>query len=78
MNSENTFIEMRGDREILIDGVSLLLGYSDKEIMLLLKKRKLRVSGSDLKMDLMNESRIAISGKIISVEFADERRADGK
>ena len=69
MNTENAFMEMRGDREILIDGCSMLLEYNEEAVVLLLGKQKLKICGEKLCMDLLNESRMAVSGKIDSVEF---------
>ncbi|MBQ7646913.1 MAG: YabP/YqfC family sporulation protein [Clostridia bacterium] len=66
---DETFIEIRGNRTLLVDGFSHLLDYSEDEILFNAGKKKLKISGTKLKMDMMTEGKIAVSGTISALEF---------
>ena len=69
MTLDETFLEIRGNRTVLVDGFSRLLDYGEDEISFRAGRKKLKISGSKLKMDMMTEGKIAVSGIIRTVEF---------
>ena len=69
MTFDETFMEIRGNRTVLVDGFSCLTDYSEDVISFTAGKKKLKISGSKLKMDMMAEGKIAVSGVIKTVEF---------
>lgn len=74
MNDNNCFIELRGNREALIDGVNTILEYSDEKIVILIKKLKIAITGKKLKLVTMNEDRISIEGIIDTVEYINNEK----
>ena len=70
---DDTFIEIRGNREVLVDGFTSLLQYSESEISVMAGKKRLSITGEKLKMDVMTEGKIAVSGIIGSVAFLSQR-----
>ena len=74
MNDNNCFIELRGTREALIDGVNTILEYSDEKIVILIKKLKIAITGKKLKLVTMNEDRISIEGIIDTVEYINNEK----
>lgn len=63
------FIEIRGKKEVLIDGMSTVLEYSDDRIVVYSEKSKIVIKGNELELLTMNEGRLSIQGKIIALEF---------
>lgn len=69
MNDKNCFIEIRGNREVLIDEAEGILEYSEEKIVILLGRLKLEISGKRLNLLTMNEGRISVEGFIESLRY---------
>lgn len=69
MNDNGCFIELRGNKEALIDGMSTVIDFSEERIVILVKRHKIAINGKRLTMVTMNESRISIDGCIESLEY---------
>ena len=62
-------IELRGTRELLIEGSTGVIYYSDTAMRIGLGSRTLLLIGSDLRIKIMFGSTLTIAGYIKSVEF---------
>lgn len=69
MNDIGCFIELRGNKEALIDGMSTVIDYSEERIVILIKRFKIAISGKHLSLVTMNDSRLSIDGVIESLEY---------
>ena len=63
------FIELRGNREALIEGCDLLKSYAENEILLSLDTVDLKIVGHKLVMEALADDRIAVCGFINSIEY---------
>ncbi len=62
-------IELKGSREILIEGSTGVIYYSDTAMRIGLGSRTLLLVGSDLRIRIMFGGTLTIAGFIKSVEF---------
>lgn len=62
-------IELRGTRELLIEGSTGVIYYSDTAMRIGLGSRTLLLIGNDLRIRIMFGSTLTIAGYIKSVEF---------
>ena len=67
------YLELHSRNEIFINGCRKLEEYSVNDIKIQTDKCILTVSGQNLKLGLMSEERIAISGLIDSLNFEDNK-----
>lgn len=63
------YIELRGNKEMLIEGCDLLKSYSEDEILLSLDTVDLKIKGVNLIMEALSDDRIAIGGVIFAIEY---------
>lgn len=69
MNDLRCYIEIRGNKEVLIDGMSTIIDFSQERIVVLVKKQKVVINGKQLALITMNDQRISIEGIIKSLEY---------
>ena len=62
-------IQIRGNREIIIDGCTGLLSYAQDSILLETKYCRIRISGRALNLNNLTKNILAIRGFIKNVEF---------
>ena len=62
-------IQIRGNREIIIDGCTGLLSYSQENILLETKYCRICISGRSLNLNNLTKNILAIRGFIKNVEF---------
>ena len=62
-------IQIRGNREIIIDGCTGLLSYADDNILIETKYCRIKISGRDLTLKNLTRNILAVRGFIKSVEF---------
>lgn len=74
MNDRNCFIEIRGNREVLIDGAESILEYSEEKIVILIGRLKLTIKGKRLNLLTMNEGRISVEGFIEALEYNNNEK----
>ena len=65
-------IELNSNREVLIDGRSSVIEYTENEIRLNIQTGSLRLIGSSLGIVSMSPQGMQITGKIHSLEFSDQ------
>ncbi|MGN0557627.1 MAG: YabP/YqfC family sporulation protein [Acutalibacteraceae bacterium] len=65
-------IELNSNREVLIDGRSSVIEYTENEIRLNIQTGSLRLIGSSLGIVSMSPQGTQITGKIHSLEFSDQ------
>lgn len=63
------YIELRGNREALVEGCDLLKSYTENEIVLSLDTVDLKIKGKRLVMEALADDRIAVCGYINSLEY---------
>ena len=71
LKKTRAFIELRGNREALIEGCDLLKSYAENEILLSLDTVDLRIIGRKLVMEALADDRIAVCGYINALEYVD-------
>lgn len=64
---EGAYIELRGNKDLLIEGCDALLGYEDNFISLQIGKQTLNITGKQMKMRYLSDNKIGISGYIKGV-----------
>ena len=62
-------VSITGGRHALVEGQRGILEYSEEKIVLALKRGKITVSGSGMKLKAMNGGEVLISGRIQNVEW---------
>ena len=62
-------IQIRGNREIIIDGCTGLLSYAQENILLETKYCRICISGRSLNLNNLTKNILAIRGFIKNVEF---------
>jgi len=63
-------IQIRGNREIMIDGCTGLLSYSPDNILLETKYCRININGRTMTLNNLTRNVLAIKGFIKNVEFA--------
>lgn len=63
------YLEMLGNREVILDGCKGIAEYADDKIKLNLCRNTISFSGEDLRIKSLNGEQAIICGNIISVEF---------
>lgn len=71
------FIELRGQREICVQGCRKILLCNDDEVHLLLRGSLLMVRGQNLRCATYFAGAVAVTGWICGVEFAQENDRGG-
>ncbi len=62
-------ITISNDTEVLIEGKMHINLYSENEVVIELKNKKVSIFGSGLQISMIGENLIEITGKINSLEF---------
>ena len=60
---------LSGDSHLLIENHRGILEYSEEKVVLALKRGRISISGSKLKLCAMNSAELLISGRIENVEW---------
>ncbi len=67
----NFHVEMFGNKRLSLDGCFIIAEYSEENIKLKFKKGFLEIFGANLIINNVSDENLLITGKIISLEFAD-------
>jgi len=62
-------IQIRGNREIIIDGCTGLLSYAEDNILIETKYCRIRIAGRNLTLKNLSKNILAVRGFIQNVEF---------
>ena len=62
-------IQIRGNREIVIDGCTGLLSYAEDNILIETRYCRIKIAGRNLKLKNLSKSILAVRGFIQNVEF---------
>jgi len=62
-------IQIRGNREIIIDGCTGLLSYAEDDILIETKYCRIRIAGRTLDLKNLTKNILAVRGFIQNVEF---------
>ena len=62
-------IQIRGNREIIIDGCTGLLSYAEDNILIETKYCRIKIAGRGLSLKNLTENILAVRGFIKAVEF---------
>lgn len=62
-------LELSGDREAVVDGLSSVLEYDENVIRLRVGKLSVRFTGKELRLRNLKRDSVIIEGRIASVEF---------
>jgi len=62
-------IQIRGNREIIIDGCTGLLSYAEDNILIETKYCRIKITGRTLKLKNLSRNILAVRGFIQNVEF---------
>lgn len=74
MTDLGCYIEIRGNKEVLIDGMSTIIDFSQERIVVLVKNKKVAINGKKLSLITMNDQRISIEGIIKSLEYISDEK----
>ncbi len=69
--TEGIYLELRGMRRLVAEGIDALLEYTDTCIAVGAGKHRLAIGGSGLEMRFLSENRIVIEGTIVRVEYEE-------
>lgn len=64
------YFELRGRKEMLIDGFESLVGYEEKEIRFICGGYLVKVQGNGLKLEFLNDGKAVLRGILDSFEFS--------
>lgn len=78
MINEKTYVEIRGRRQFLLDGLERITEYGDARITVSCGEYSVSVSGSGLTLTFLADSRISVEGSIDSVEYTEKQRAQSR
>ena len=62
-------VQLRGNREIIIDGCTGLLSYAEEALLIETKYCRIRIAGRNLTLKNLSKSILAVRGFIQNVEF---------
>jgi len=62
-------INIMGGRQAFVEGHRGILEYSEERLVLALRKGRIIINGSGLRLEAMNAGELMLSGKIVSVEW---------
>lgn len=74
MTDLGCYIEIRGNKEVLIDGMSTIIDFSQERIVVLVRNKKVAINGKKLSLITMNDQRISIEGIIKSLEYISDEK----
>lgn len=74
MTDLGCYIEIRGNKEVLIDGMSTIIDFSQERIVVLVRNKKIAINGKKLSLITMNDQRISIEGIIKSLEYISDEK----
>lgn len=74
MTDLGCYIEIRGNKEVLIDGMSTIIDFSQERILVLVRNKKVAINGKKLSLITMNDQRISIEGIIKSLEYISDEK----
>jgi len=69
LDENDVIIELRGNRRCFVEGVSALAEYGEELIAAKVKNSGVTIRGSGLKLFLLSNDRLGVSGNIDSVSF---------
>ena len=67
--SEGIYLELRGMKRMIAEGIDALLEYTDTRIAVGAGTHRLAVCGHGLEMCFLSENRIVIEGEISKIEY---------
>ena len=67
--SEGIYLELRGKKRMVAEGIDALLEYTDTRVCVGAGKQRLAVGGNGLEMRFLSENRIVIEGEIVRIEY---------
>ena len=70
--SEGIYLELRGMKRMVAEGIDALLEYTDTRITVGSGMHRLAVSGRGLEMCFLSENRIVIEGEIVRIEYEEQ------
>lgn len=69
--TEGVYIELRGNRRLVAEGIDALLEYGDTCITVGSGKQRLAFTGKDMEMRYLSENRIVIEGEIRQIRYEE-------
>ncbi len=69
--SEGVYIELRGNRRLVAEGIDALLVYEDTKITVGAGKQRISFFGNRLEMRFLSENRIVIEGDLRGLQYED-------
>ena len=70
--SEGIYLELRGMKRMVAEGIDALLEYTDSRITVGSGMHRLAISGRELGMCFLSENRIVIEGEIVRIEYEEQ------
>ena len=69
--TEGVFIELRGKRQLVAEGIDALLVYEDTNITVGAGKERITFFGNRLEMRFLSQNRIVIEGEIRGLRYEE-------
>lgn len=72
------YFELRGRKEMLIDGLESLVAYDERDVRFICGGYLIKVKGKALKLEFLNDGRAVLHGTLDSFEFFGKGAKDCK
>lgn len=69
--TEGVYIELRGNRRLVAEGIDALLVYEDDKITVGAGKDRITFFGNRLEMRFLSQNRIVIEGELRGLQYED-------
>lgn len=69
--SEGIFLELRGRKRLVAEGIDALLEYTDTRITVGADCQRLMLTGRGLEMRFLSANRIVVEGTIVRIEYEE-------
>ncbi len=78
MINEKTYVEIRGRKQFLLEGLERITEYGNTRITVNCGEYNVSVNGNELTLTFLADSRISVEGSIDSVEYTEKQRIQSR
>ena len=78
MINEKTYVEIRGRKTFLLEGLERITEYGDTRIAVSCGEYSVAVNGEGMTLAFLADNRISVEGRIDSVEYIEKHRSQSR
>ena len=78
MINEKTYVEIRGRKTFLLEGLERITEYGDTRIAVSCGEYTVAVNGEGMTLAFLADKRISVEGRIDSVEYIEKHRTQSR